>query len=484
MLNILRKKKTAKRIIWVLAVLIIPAFVLWGAGSLGKKQIAGATYAGTIDGRKIDFDDFYKSKKAVKIQMLLSYFADKEMLDRVMEDNELLNNLAWERLMMLDDSKKRRIAVSDNEVIGFITGHPLFMNNGVFDEKFYNYMINKNLGLNTREFEEETRNLLKVMKARNEVLEKISVSDEEALELYREENEKGKVSYIIVEWDKFKKGLSCSDEEIDRYYKENKNKFLVSEMVVIEYSEFSYSGFGEKAAMVENFGKMSKELRDNPDKFNMIAKDYGKDIKILEPFSKESIPSQFSRIKNLFEILSITNIGEVRMVFDESPEGKIYMVRIKEKAPPRTKNKEEVKKEIENIIIEEKSDILAENRANEIYTYLNEKKDTMKTASAKFNEPLKTTDYITRHEYVEGVGDAYGVLDSLFAQKTPDIFKVRKGYLIAQLDDLKEIDPAQFEKAKDEYKNKVLIMKKTGAIESWLTELSKNSTLKVDLTLL
>ena len=54
MLKKLRNKKTAKRIWIVLAILILPAFVLWGAGSFMRNKEKGeSAYAGKVFGRTV-----------------------------------------------------------------------------------------------------------------------------------------------------------------------------------------------------------------------------------------------------------------------------------------------------------------------------------------------------------------------------------------------------------------------------------------------
>ena len=141
MLNLLRRKKITKFIIWATAIIIIPAFVFWGAGNMSKKRIGGFTYVGFIGGRKISIDEFYKTRKGVQLQILLKYFDQKETMDEMMKDRMLLNRLTWERIIMLDEAKKENIKIGDNEVVNFITAEPLFIHNGKFDEKFYNYML-------------------------------------------------------------------------------------------------------------------------------------------------------------------------------------------------------------------------------------------------------------------------------------------------------------------------------------------------------
>ena len=58
MLKLLRNKNITKVVLWALLILIVPAFVLWGTGSLGGSKGKGPTYAGKIDGKKVSFEQF------------------------------------------------------------------------------------------------------------------------------------------------------------------------------------------------------------------------------------------------------------------------------------------------------------------------------------------------------------------------------------------------------------------------------------------
>ena len=60
MLRQLRSKKVAKKILIGLAIIIIPAFVLWGARSSSRRG-QGASFAGAIFGKKISFEKYAKS---------------------------------------------------------------------------------------------------------------------------------------------------------------------------------------------------------------------------------------------------------------------------------------------------------------------------------------------------------------------------------------------------------------------------------------
>ena len=57
MLKLLRKKGFAKKVIWVVAVIIIISFGFLGTAYLLSDTV-GATYAGKIFGKKVPLDDF------------------------------------------------------------------------------------------------------------------------------------------------------------------------------------------------------------------------------------------------------------------------------------------------------------------------------------------------------------------------------------------------------------------------------------------
>ena len=137
MLRQLRKRKTMKRILWTLAILIIPPFVFWGAGSALRSREKGPTYAGIIFGKKISFEEYASALEATKHQAMMMYGAK---LDEIYEALHL-EQQAWERLILLKEARKRRIRVSDNEVIEIIQRFPFFQSRGRFDERAYDLIL-------------------------------------------------------------------------------------------------------------------------------------------------------------------------------------------------------------------------------------------------------------------------------------------------------------------------------------------------------
>ena len=100
MLKVFRNKNVTKVILWGILILILPAFVMWGSGSLGGSKNKGPTYAGTIDGRKVSFEKFGNSLTGVKCQVILNFYSQPKMLDELLGNKELVGKMAWDRLIM------------------------------------------------------------------------------------------------------------------------------------------------------------------------------------------------------------------------------------------------------------------------------------------------------------------------------------------------------------------------------------------------
>jgi len=484
MLEFLRKKKVQKKILIALAAIIIPAFVLFGAGNLGGKRIAGSSFVGIIENKKISIDDFFQARRGTNIQLILSYLGQKEVLDTVMKDRNLMNKLTWDRIVMLRAAEKQGIDVTDEEVVRFITTHPLFVNNGLFDEKFYNYIVSKNLGINTRTFEEEIRSSLKISKLKDFLLKDILVTDKEVIDAYKRDFEKIKMTYLRIDNEKFKGAVDINGTDIDSYYASRKAEFIIPDRLNIEYIEFPYENLAEKDALQRTVNMLYKTVRKNPDKFDDIAEEHNREVKETGEFFRGNSPSDFRFDTGGFDNLFNKDVGSIDILFSEGAAGSVYIVRVKEKIASKIKSKEEVASIIEDDIRKERTQVLAKDKSEEVYKTIQEEKLSLETASAKYDLELSQTEFITRFGYVEGVGEAYGILEEMFKTRpmvASEPFKTRKGYIIARVDIFQEIDEERFKKEKQTYKNKVLAAKKTKVLTKWFTGISQNAHLKIDL---
>jgi len=483
MLSFLRKKNIAKRIIWVLAIIIIPAFVLWGAGNLGKKRRGQATIA-FIGNRKITVEDFLRARRGVQIEMLLKLYDKKEELDNIFKNRLLLNQLAWENIIISEEAHKNRIKITDEEVIDFVTSQRLFINNGVFDERFYNYTLKRSLNINPRTFEEEVRTQLKINKMKDKVLKKVSATEDEVIEVYIKEFEKGIISYVIVDIDRYRNKVKVDQKEEEDYYNKFKTEFRVPQKVNLQYLEFQFKNPDEKKSIIEKIQKTFEDLKTKPLTFSSIAKAYDKSIEETGLFSEENLPPKFNWSGQLYKFIFNMNLGNMRVIIDEGEEGAIYLIKLREKIMPRLMTRQEALPLIRETLIKGKIEALARNRAFQIYNAIERDHISLEKAASVSGLQIKKTEFITRADYVEEVGEAYDILDTIFCKEIGVVlhpFETRKGFMIARLDAIEKIDKQVFEEKKEDYKEKVVSAKKSAVFKKWLEGISKNAQLIIDI---
>jgi len=489
MLNFLRKKKVMKRVLWALAIIIIPAFVFWGAGSLSRRKPA-FKYVGTIDGKKVPIDDFIKSTRDVQVGLFLNYFGQPVAFDKIRKDRKLLNRFAWENLIVKKAAKKDNITVSDEEVINFIESHPLFQRNGVFDEKLYHYILKNSLGLMPRTFEESVRDSLIGAKYRDYLIKSVAVSNDGLLSAYKEEFEMAKVNYLLINKESFISKVTVSEDAITRFYGENKELFREPEKIVLWYIEFPHREEGSKENALRDMQKAYNRLQRRAPDMEKEAEALGLKLSETPPFQREELVPDIETegIRNIGPISSrLRELVDVLPIINENEKGVSYIIAVKKKLPSRIKPEEKVSAYIVGLVREKKALELAREEAEEIYRKALKRKRSLLKIADDYGMELHRTELISRFDYIKGVGESYGVVSFAFTLKPGEIsepIEVRKGFVLIEPISFFYIDIEKFEKEKADYRSKVLSVKKMKALEDWFQKRNKDSSLAVDLDML
>ncbi len=201
MIRKLGKKKRVKKIFWLLAILILPGFLLWGFdGIIQRKKL---TYAGKIFGKKVSFSEYQTALSACKrrAQMLLGedFFKIQKHLN--------LENQAWEWLILKEELRRRKVKVTDEQVIAEISKYSLFQHKGKFTREFYLRFLNY-LRISPREFEEQIRTQLGFTRLFEEITKEVSLTEEKIKEKYKEEKKEDfNEEKFIEEKEEFSKRL-------------------------------------------------------------------------------------------------------------------------------------------------------------------------------------------------------------------------------------------------------------------------------------
>ena len=476
-LKILRSRKIAKRVLIGLLILIIPAFILWGAGNITK----GPELIGLIGKQKIYPADFAKSSQGIKIQILFTYYGDLNALNQILKNRPLINFMAWERLVLLDEARNRKIPVTNNDVLSFISGHPLFRRNGVFDKNIYNYILRNNLSIGPRQFEELIRENLQVRSLRQDLLKDVNVSEEDVLEYYKRDNDQVELSYIIIDKGSFTGKAAVSAEEVKKFYDANKDKFFEPARVEVEYVEFPYKNSSEKNSVTRQIEKIHPELSEFPTRFAQTAEKYGLRHGKTGLFSRKDVIPGVTFFKGFYNAAFAMKKGEISPPVFSSPEkGTAYVLRKIKDTLPRHQEFEEVRPNIVKGLTERKSLLLAKEKADGFYDRMTKTGVTLEEAANELDQKIQKTEPVTFNGYIENIGQAGEIV--IRARETgrggithPII--IEKGALLARVDNILPADEAGFEEKKELLRKNLLMQKQMNTLEKWFRE----NTTKVQL---
>lgn len=469
-LAVLRSKKFKKNLLWALLILIIPSFVLWGVGNMSEKQVL----VGEIGKHKVYGEEFEKSRQAIRVQIVLSYFQDRNTLESVLQNRPMMNYMTWERLIYLDASKKARINITNDDVRTFLSTHPLFSRNGVFDEKTYNYLLKNNFNMDARQFEEIIRTNLRVKAFRQLLLKDVTVTPEETLDLWKKTNSKVELSYFLVNRDLYADKSAPSDEEVRAYYEANRSRLYSPSRVIVEYAEFPYNDAAGRLEAEKKIRDVYQVLASSGDKFTETANKLNLKYAVSGPFGREEMVPGVVFFKEFHETAFSLNKGEISQpVFSSQEKGVAYILRKIEDLPAKPLSFDEVKLDIAKLLTIQKSLMLAGQQATEIYNKILSQSVSFESAAAQLSQDVKKTPLISYKDYIENAGPAQDAVVAAIETGEGKVLRpipTEKGILISRVEKILSPDMAEFQKNNEDITKKMLLNKQMGVLDTWLAE--------------
>ncbi len=470
MLKKLRNKKTAKKVWIVLAVLIVPAFVLWGAGSFtrGNKEDGRYGYVGKILGKKISTLEYNDALEAVRNQAFIQFG------DNLAEVQKYLNleSQAWERIMLLTEAKRRGIKAKDREVIEMIESYPFFQRNGRFDERIYQEMLKYAFRAQARVFEEQVRQNLLISKLFGQVTDAVKFDDNEQRMEYEKANEQVSVYYIAALPADFAKALTPADNEISAYFTDNKLDFKEPFSFNLEYIA---SESEDKVKAIFPYVK-KKEY------FNKLLKDTKLEIKETGLFAETSAIPGIGWLPQVTELLFKVKIDQFLppLKMDKT----YYLIRLKERKEPYIPEFDKIKDKVKEALIKERSTDIAKKKIGECYEKLKQDYASnpgtvdIERAAAAFGLKSNSTSMFKYGSYIEGIGssDAFWVYTKNLKENEPSkVISLPSGFYIIKIKSRLPVDEKKFKEEAEDFGKKLLLQKKQEHFSAFVTELKKSS---------
>lgn len=484
MLKLLRRKNITKKIYYALAILIIPAFVIWGSASVMQKDKT-PSYAGIMFGEKVSFDDFRRSMAAWKTQLKLQY---GEKANEIIDAFFSPIDATWDRLILLHEVKIRKIKIDNKEIIDAITKFPFLQKDGQFDPQSYALFLKYSLDIPARIFEEELRQNIAMGKIFTEMTKNITISDEEIKKAYLEQNEQTRVKYVFFPAYGYKDKVTIKDDELKAFYEDSREEFRVPPQINVEYmtvkfdeqasqtiKEAAREKIKQAQALVKN--KTFSEAAKTLDMENQQTGFFG----LTDPIPTLGWMPQLGPI--LFDLSTHQTSQAIEL------ERGIFLFRIIEKKDAYLPEFKEAREKAIELLKNKKSKEIAQNKAIEFIQKTTTTTGTpVKSVNTDFdkiakelNVEIKETPLFSRSSYIPELGMAEPLKGIAFKLSKDELAKepieLEQGYYCIQSIETISIDEEKYKKEKEAFSQQLLDQKKNKAFSDFFDTLKKQARL-------
>ena len=208
---------------WVMLVMVGVPFALWGIQNY--MDSAKEQPVAVVGDREI----FERDVNRV-YEQTLSSLAGVEF-DEAQIKREALERLIREEVISQDAADKK-LAVSDEDIRGFVQTLPYFQTEGKYDKEKYKLTLSSQ-GMSSLQFASQVRKSLSTEQYQKAITDTSFVTKQQIEAFYRLRNQERQVEYLTVvkkKWDG-----KISDEELDTYYQSHKAEFQNPEQVSVQY---------------------------------------------------------------------------------------------------------------------------------------------------------------------------------------------------------------------------------------------------------
>jgi len=307
-----------KRIVQIIMALAVLPFLFWGVESYRDKGDDG--FVAIVEGDKISRREFEQALRDhhERVRGMLGANFDSSLLDNFEVRNSVLERLVQQRLIQ-SEAEKNGFVVLDSQLIKTIQDIQAFQKDGKFSKQQYEDLLRAQ-GLTPALFESRVRKELMIQQLMDgysenafapgmvakkvsylsEVQREVSQSiikeeqffseiqpDELEIKAYYDKNqanfhlpERVRVEYVVLSLADVAKKEVISDEAIEVYYAEHLSDFVQPEERKASHILVSIAADASsenKQAAREKAQKVLEQVKQNPEQFAEIAKEFSDD---------------------------------------------------------------------------------------------------------------------------------------------------------------------------------------------------------------
>ena len=504
MLDTFRKHSNSTLIYLIFGALIVVFVVSFGQGSQGFKSgtLTGSSeYAAKVNDESISITDFNRQYRLqlAQLEQRAGQPINEELAERMGFRKQALESLV-NTTLLVQEAKKRGLAVGDEELAAELQKVPSFQKDGVFDKETYDKVLTYQ-NTTPDDFEAKERQALLAQKMAGIVMSSAVVTDDEVHNEFVKEHDRANLTFVRFMPSQFVSDvkLAPTDAELDAFiaahgpqiedfynrngFRYHKPQRYQANDILVKLDEGATPDDDAKAKAKADQAyqalKGGKSFADVAKAFSedTTTKDKGGDMGTLTPGLDKTLDDAVSKLQpGQYTAPVKTHFG-------------YQIIQVNKVLPPEDKKLDDVKKEIAlELMKTDAAKTLAQQKAEEalkaaqsgkkleeLFPASEKKEGEVDFASANKLEAQETGAF-SAGEFVPRIGQAPEIAQAAFSLTTdkpvaPKVFQNANAFYVVELKAHEKPAEAEFQKAKEDLRQAMLGRKQNDLLTGFLKEL-------------
>ena len=454
MLKVFRQKGVAKKVLWVVAGIIIISFGFgFGISRYGSAFNLSQT-AGKVYGSAVSLKEYHRNYENARDQAVMMHGANVDKILATMD----MDNETWTRIILLRAAEKLHIQATDMEVVQFVETIPFFQRDNEFDKRLYSNMVKNIFRREPRDFEEGLRDQIKIMKLFAPKLKAISFTDDAVRKEYGRRNQKSQVNYLVIAPEAPAAGATASEKELRAHFDSHREDFLEPETINVTLLTFpldAHATADDKTKLSASADEAFKELSGGADPA-ATARQHHATVKETGLFNMNAPHPDIAWSLDLLQQIFTAKQGDT-LAPVEAPNG-YQIVRVAEKKPAFTPEFSAVKEKVRVSFLREANTKAATDKAAQLQKTIADKLKAGADFIAIAKElglSVKQTPFFGPGDYIPeiGISDDFTTAGLDLTKNAPlsDVIITPRGPAILCWSATQAADEKKFAQIKDDF---------------------------------
>ncbi|MBI3894666.1 MAG: peptidyl-prolyl cis-trans isomerase [Acidobacteria bacterium] len=399
---------------------------------------------------------------------------------------QVLKEMILERLT-LQEAKRLGVQVTEGELASQLRYDPEIFPGGNFvGQEQYEDIVFSRFGGGVEQFEQRYREAMLVDKLRGMITDSVTVSSDDIRTAFHQDNEKIVLSYVFLDPDNFKKEIRPSPPELQAYYQKNKERYQVPEKrsvkILFIESEKAREGLSIPEAELRKYYEDHKDNYRNEERVEvshiLLQAPQGQSAQVEQAqkkaaellaqlkkgadfaaLAKENSQDQASAVNggDLGWIVRNQTVPEFEKVAFSLPPGTIsdpvqtpygiHILKVRAHEQARLRPFEEVKAEIESLLLEDRVQQDLPKIAEQAAASLRRSPNEIGVVAEKSHAVVFTPSPLSQEEAIPGIEGSQALQQEIFALEKDQVSQpipVTRGYAVALLADISPAHPGEF----------------------------------------